>query len=273
MRSMAAFDTLALRQLGMDALARGIGLPSENVAIQLGDRSFVRDTLIRVPLKEPLGVLLGIRDLPNELANRRPSALELLDPTGASGVGLALEHVSIQLVDDPPSVRRAWLLSHREGGSQSQRQEQNRCAEHGHTLLITSQAYPSHNPCRRASYPLRILTSSTRDSRAFALDTSAGFLPPGHKVTRHPRGTRARAWLGHRRHPSRITRAQHRHIGDPRVGERFALKWYHDCSNIRSAGCGPPVRVARSVRPRRACRRRHASRLTRTAIPWRTTSN
>jgi WD40 repeat protein len=41
---------------------------------------------------------------------------------------------------------------------------------------------------------------------------------------------------------------QNRHDGDPRVGERFALAQVHDCSNIRSAGGEPPVRVARSVR-------------------------
>ena len=42
--------------------------------------------------------------LPNDLANRGTPALKLLDPVGAPGVSLALEHMSIELMDDPARV-------------------------------------------------------------------------------------------------------------------------------------------------------------------------
>ena len=60
---------------------------------------------------ESLVMLLRLRDIADQIAYRHASALQIVDVSLTSRIGSTLEHVPVQLIDDPSGVGGARLLS------------------------------------------------------------------------------------------------------------------------------------------------------------------
>src|SRR5687768_880390 len=81
------------------------------MAIQARHRSFIRLPFARFGLSEPLHVLLGLRNSPNELFDAELSVCQRPHPALRASISAPLECVPVNFRDDAGRVGRTRLLS------------------------------------------------------------------------------------------------------------------------------------------------------------------
>jgi hypothetical protein len=72
---------------------------------------------------KPLQMFWRLGDATNDLANRGAPA-QTIDPNRGTGIGRTLEDLPIHLFNNLPRIRRAWLLSQREGRDDGKRADE-----------------------------------------------------------------------------------------------------------------------------------------------------